>query len=355
MVLVSIIIPIYNSEKYLKQCLDSVLNQTLKNIEILCINNGSSDNSVRIVKSYQEKDSRFKLFTAKEKQNTGYARNIGLENSSGEYIMLLDSDDWFEPTACEEAYNQIKKNNNEILFFNYRRFYEYKNEYKISGYMNSVRDYIEEPNIRLYDIDTNFIGSYHCMAIYKKDFLKKFDIKYSNTLHNQDVPFRIKAILYADTISILDKVLYNYRIQNNKPKKRDFEHIDQYFYNVKKAYTELINCPRKEQFIKRFMIKYIQQVLNRYEHFDTYNPNIAIKKKLFMQIHKILRLFSESYNVDNIENAINADKYKLFYNYSNFYAYYLYGILNNIFSVRNKKNHKIITIFGIKLKFKGSR
>ena len=110
---VSIIIPVYNVEKYIRQALDSVISQTLKDIEIICINDCTPDKSFEIVKEYAENDARFVLFEMESNQGQGIARNRALDIAQGDYIMFLDPDDWLELDACEKAYNQIHKNQNE--------------------------------------------------------------------------------------------------------------------------------------------------------------------------------------------------------------------------------------------------
>ena len=112
---VSVIIPVYNVEKYLHQCLDSVANQTLKDIEIICVNDCSKDNSLDILNEYAKKDSRIKIINFEENKGPGVARNAALDIAQGEYIMFLDPDDWYELNACETAYNQIVENNNDIV------------------------------------------------------------------------------------------------------------------------------------------------------------------------------------------------------------------------------------------------
>ena len=107
---VSIIIPVYNRENYLPKALDSAVNQTLKDIEIICIDDCSTDNSLGILKEYASKDNRIIVLEQKENQGQGVARNRALDIAKGEYIMCLDSDDWLELNACELAYNQISKN-----------------------------------------------------------------------------------------------------------------------------------------------------------------------------------------------------------------------------------------------------
>ena len=102
------IVPVYNVEEYLPECLDSILSQTLTNIEVICIDDGSSDNSVKILKEYENKDKRIKLLFQKN-QGAAVARNAGLKIAEGEYVSILDSDDFFEPDFLEKMYNQCKK------------------------------------------------------------------------------------------------------------------------------------------------------------------------------------------------------------------------------------------------------
>ena len=113
---ISIIVPVYNVEKYLKECLDSLINQTLEDIEIICINDGSTDNSLAILEEYQKKDSRIKVFSQKN-QGVSAARNLGIEKATGEYLTFLDSDDRLELNTCEILYKETIAKNSDFLFF----------------------------------------------------------------------------------------------------------------------------------------------------------------------------------------------------------------------------------------------
>ena len=119
--LISIIIPVYNAEKYLRQCLDSIINQTYTNFEVLLVNDGSTDSSGMICQEYVENDSRFRYF---EKENGGAssARNLGLERSGGAYITFIDSDDWVEPNYLDVLYTALKENDTDVAISTYKRF-----------------------------------------------------------------------------------------------------------------------------------------------------------------------------------------------------------------------------------------
>jgi len=118
---ISVIIPIYNSEKYLKKCLDSVIKQTLKDIEIICIDDGSTDNSKEILREYAKKDKRIVILEQKNKY-AGIARNNGIKIAKGEYIHFLDSDDWLRSkNAYKYLYKQMVKKNVDVIFFQFAK------------------------------------------------------------------------------------------------------------------------------------------------------------------------------------------------------------------------------------------
>lgn len=172
---ISIIIPIYNVERYIRQALDSVINQTLKDIEIICVNDCTPDNSFKIVKEYAAKDSRFILIEQEANQGQGVARNKGIDVATGEYIMFLDPDDWFELDACELAYNQIIKNNNDFILFDLSRFWEEEQEIELDNkYSNTFKHLENKNNINPQDCDFYFLfNAFSVNKIYKKTFLKQ--------------------------------------------------------------------------------------------------------------------------------------------------------------------------------------
>ena len=122
MVKISVIIPVYNVEKYLKECLDSVINQTLKDIEIICVNDGSTDNSLNILENYAKKDNRIIVISQKNKGLSG-ARNTGLKYCSGEYVSFIDSDDYVSKDLFELTYNNAISNNSDLVIFKIASLY----------------------------------------------------------------------------------------------------------------------------------------------------------------------------------------------------------------------------------------
>ena len=168
---ISVIIPVYNVEKYLSECLDSVVNQTLRDIEIICINDGSTDNSLSILKEYASKDSRIKIID-KENQGQGYARKVGLDKASGEYILFCDSDDYYsELIAFEELYNYIEKVKVDVVIFNQIR------NYILEGYIEKIGGIYPQKEKFSY-LDMNNIFAFRVTAwlkLYSRKFLNSYD------------------------------------------------------------------------------------------------------------------------------------------------------------------------------------
>ena len=251
---VSIIIPIYNTDKYLRECLDSAVNQTLKDIEIICLNNGSTDGTAEILKEYEKRYNNVIVIT-REKSYAGVSRNHGLEVATGKYIMFLDSDDWLELDACEQLYNQITQNNNDFVYFN---MFDYLNEQKIKKVINyklkPFNKVFNEKDIKLYELTTPFIsGAEPVYKIYKKSFLDKYDIRFSSERFGEDVPFYVKAIVNAESVSILNKPFYIYRkyLQSSTTTCAS-EHWKDLFTTREKAYRIILASKHKKEFLRIF-------------------------------------------------------------------------------------------------------
>ena len=148
--LISVIVPVYNVEDYLISCMDSIINQTLENIEVICINDGSTDESLKILKEYEKKDERVKVYS-KQNSGQGTARNFGLENAIGEYVLFVDSDDWIDIETCEILYDVAKSKELDLLIFLATNF---DDEIIYNG--NALK-----PKVEVYDIADNVISPAH--------------------------------------------------------------------------------------------------------------------------------------------------------------------------------------------------
>ena len=208
MTLISVLIPIYNGEKHINKCIESIINQTYKNIEIICINDGSSDNTKEILENFQKKDKRIKIIN---KKNSGYGSslNLGIEKAKGNYIAIIESDDNIKNTMFETLLNKMEENDVDIVKAN---FYKVSNTTK----KNTSKYFINKiTNINLFP-QMLLIQPSIWSAIYKKEFLTKNNIKFKETkgASYQDASFHFKTMVLAKNILLLDEPLYYYTTNN---------------------------------------------------------------------------------------------------------------------------------------------
>ena len=213
--MLSVIIPVYNVENYLNECLDSVTNQTLEDMEIICIDDGSTDNSPHILKEYSKKDKRIKIIT-KENGGQATARNLGIKEAQGEYIAFVDSDDFIEPTMFEKLYTKAKDNNLDIAMCKIATYDNQTEEIKdnVWYYMLGVfRDFDKDIfNHKDTKEFTCHIAVTPYNKIYKTTLLKENNILFPEGLIFEDEKFFYDTYLRAKRVSIVDEFLYYYRI-----------------------------------------------------------------------------------------------------------------------------------------------
>lgn len=205
---VSLIIPVFNAEKYLAQCLDSAIRQTLRELEIICIDDGSTDSSAGILERYAARDPRIKVI---HQENGGpgpsSARNRGLDAARGEFIAFMDADDWCEPEMCETAYTQAVQHDAEIAQFN---FYEEENGttrlWKKS--LDETRLFTE-PHDRF--VSAEILALTVWSRIFRRTFLAEQGIRFPEGCTWEDSYFSLLAALSAQRIVHSDAVLYHYR------------------------------------------------------------------------------------------------------------------------------------------------
>ncbi|MCF0146438.1 MAG: glycosyltransferase family 2 protein, partial [Eubacterium sp.] len=202
---VSVIIPVYNAESYLKQCLDSVVNQTLTDIEVICIDDGSTDASYEICKKYASADSRFQLYQQKNLY-AGTARNNGIRHASGDYLIFWDSDDFFELNALEELYKSITKNQADIAVCKAYRFLdEFGKGHIENSYCNMDR--IPEGNVFNRTTNEQFILNFTSSAAWNKmfsrSFIDRWKLEFQPSRTGNDFFFVISALCLAERISIV--------------------------------------------------------------------------------------------------------------------------------------------------------
>ncbi len=321
---ISVIIPVYNAEKYLKECLDSVINQTLKDIEIICINDGSNDNSLQILNKYAIKDSRIKVISRKNK-GVAKARNIGIKKASGTFVCFMDSDDIYPAVdVLETLYNTAVKNNVKIcggefsLFANEDKTLKQDFNPPFEGYIFSKDELI---NYKDYQFDYG----YH-RFLYNRKFLIKNGIFFPNYKRFQDPPFFVNAMLESESFYGMHKITYGYRIGHN--------HIDWSYDKINGLLKGILD---NFKYAKNYNLQKLQHYTycRFLQHYGFINEKLGVFHKL-----KICAM------------ALYCPKLKPFIKKENLNL--PLNLIRIVFSLKNdmRKTHKIITILGLKIKWR---
>ena len=204
--LVSIIIPVYNVEKYLKRCLESVMNQTYKNIEIICINDGSTDRSLKILENYKIQDNRIKVFS-QENKGLSETRNRGINLAEGKYIFFIDSDDWIPNSAIENLIKQITNKSIDVVIGGISKIYK-KNKEDIVLKKEKIEYTLDE--YMAFALKEKKFLAIVCNKMFKKEIISNKNLKFEKGVLYEDFLFTMQYLKECKKIAILDKSIYNY-------------------------------------------------------------------------------------------------------------------------------------------------
>lgn len=231
----SIIVPVYNVEKYLPKCLESLIKQTLKDIEIICVNDGSMDNSLAILKEFASKDSRIRIID-NQHQGVAKTRNTGIEQSTGEYIGFVDSDDYIDIDFFEKLYNSATKSNSDIAIASILKHKNFFNIYN-AKYTKEETAITIQDKIKLCEDKKHFFF-YAWNKIYHSGFIKENNIKFSEGQIYEDVMFAIKALYYSNKIISVYGTKYHY-IEHENSLTKSKDKTGEKEQDLIKAYSEL--------------------------------------------------------------------------------------------------------------------
>ena len=280
---VSVIIPVYNVEYYLRKCLNSIINQTLKDIEIICINDQSTDCSLDILQEYAEKDSRIIIINQKN-LGAGAARNAGLKVARGEYLSFLDSDDFFELNMLEKAYKACSTHNLDFLVFR-SDFYDNDSETYIPQYATIRKDLLPGKRIFTYkdikrDIFNTFVG-WAWDKLYSREFVISNNLLFQEQRTTNDLLFVYTAFVKAKRIMVIDDVLAHHRISLQSSLSRTREQSWRCFYDALLALREEL---KKAGIYEEVEQSYINYSL----HFSLWNLN-TITGPAYKKLYDSLR------------------------------------------------------------------
>ncbi len=335
---VSVIVPVYNVEKYLKKCIESIISQSLKDIEIILVNDGSTDNSLKICQQFSKMDNRIRLIN---KANTGVSdtRNTGIEEATGEYIMFVDSDDWLEKQACEIAYKEAKKEDADSVIFCYYRESSKGNtskdifgKEKIIFDKEDVYNKILIPTLGLTGdrlkkpqrLDT-LVPIY--AKIYKTKIIKEKKIKYMSLdkIPSECLLFNFDYYLQSTRVVYINNYLYHYRRNNFSSITKGYREklFDKWIFWIEymRKRKELKNKELLKAFYSRICFSVIPLSGN------------TIKKRKFIELYK------------EMKKILNNPYYKEAYNYLEFnylpihwkvYFYFAKNRLTFLFCILSK-------------------
>lgn len=251
---VSIIIPIYNAEKFLSQCLDTVINQTYKNLEIILVNDGSKDNSYTLCKQYQKQDSRIILLSYTN-HGASYARNKGLENSTGDYVVFVDADDSIDKNYIEAFMKVVMDNEYDLVFCGYKEIENGINNIVLTGKEKKELTGILKKDYK--NIEKFLITPW--VKLYKNNIIKNHKIEFpEDFIIAEDQVFNSMYLRYVKTYKYIDKPLYNYKKQNNNSLTsiRNIKafNCDLKFLKIKKIFFEEMEIEERERLLGEWAI-----------------------------------------------------------------------------------------------------
>ena len=288
---VSVIVPVYNVEKYLEKCLNSLVNQTLDNIEIIIVNDGTKDNSEEIIKKFMEKYPQKIVYLKKEHGGLSDARNYGMPYAKGEYIAFLDSDDYVEKDIYKEMYELAKKENSDMVECNF--LWEYPNKVRedIGQVYNGKKEMLEKVRVVAWN------------KLIRRSILEKTQIQFPKGLRYEDVEFTYKLIPHLNKVSFLKKPYIHYiqrensiiNVQNERTKEiftvldnvidyyKENNFYDEYKEELEYVYTRYLLCSSllrmvkiKDKDIRKNMLKTTWENLNT--NFPNWKNNKILKK-----------------------------------------------------------------------------
>lgn len=209
----SIIIPIYNVAKYLPKCLDSVLGQSFTDFEVICVNDGSSDDSLSVLEQYAARDARIKVIS---QANGGLsaARNTGSNHSQGDYVFFLDSDDWIEPEALKILSEKLS--DEDMVCFSGRRYIEAENKYEEPDKMELESDISGWDYYQKHALESRkFAFVCVVLRLYRRQFLQENDLKFTEGIYHEDNMFTPVVCYYAKKVKVIPDCLYDYRVRRD--------------------------------------------------------------------------------------------------------------------------------------------
>lgn len=318
----SIIVPVYGVEKYIDKCLNSLVKQSLKEIEVIVVNDGTKDNSQKIIDKYVKKyPDKIKSYI-KENGGQGSARNYGLKKATGEYIGYVDSDDFVEKDMYKKLYNKAKENNYDIVVCgNYNVSEDYQNK-NIDAFINNYNT----------DLENIFFGKMAVWnKIYKRNILIKNKLEFKEKVWYEDLAFTLKAIMNSNTFAFIDEPLYDYLIRegstmNNSNVQRNLEILD--------AFNDILSYikhNKKEEYFSKIEFLAIDHIyISAIVRVLKADADDKVKRETINKLIDYMNTSFPNYKNNKYINTLSKNR-KIIYKLINIK---MYGLINLIFKVK---------------------
>jgi len=270
---VSVIVPVYGVEKYLRKCLDSLVNQTLEDIEIIVINDGTKDNSQDIIDDFKKKHPKKIISIIKENEGLSITRNIGTNLATGEYLIYIDSDDWVDLTMLEKMYNRAKEKKSDIVISDYYEVFEHEDK---KNYCKGIDENISDSIYKSF-----IVSSVRAWGkLFKKSYLKKTKLSFLENRVYEDVATIPCHVIFKPSISSVEEPLYYYLIREGSIMKQQvynkkLEDIFFSIFNLQKVLKSNKNFKNYEEELEYLYIFHLlHDATLRFIKFDNYSENV---------------------------------------------------------------------------------
>lgn len=293
---ISIVIPVYNVEKYLAECLDSCINQTLEDIEIICVDDASPDNSIKILEEYQQRDSRIKIIRHEKNKNLGAARNTGLANATGEYIWFVDSDDYIDIKACQILYDAIKEFDVDMLCFSAIQFLDINKERKFyypKHFQGVQINKIYHPKTNWKEINFYNLNVIVPGYLIKRNIIQKF--RFREGVFYEDQDFTPILMASVNSFCYIPYTAYFYRVNLNSTTQVPLTQkvLEDYIAAIINLSEFVLqnNIPEKH-FLYTHFVQRLEGSFYRYKSNSNLNPRnidslIGLRKKYQKDLNKL--------------------------------------------------------------------
>lgn len=307
---ISVIIPVYNSDDYLCECLDSLVSQTFIDFEVICIDDGSTDKSKVILEDYSNRDIRFNVFS-QENSGPAVARNNAIDKANGEYLLFLDSDDWLESDTLEKLYNTACSNNSELVLFN--AIEHYKDNVTRERIYHIHADESTDFEEFSFDYNNNInlvMNGYHivCTKLHRKMFIDDNNIRFKKYGQFEDIYFHIKSMICAKRISYNPEIFYHYRRTQEDSRQNTTISTNKSFV-LFSIFDEVEELLEEYNLSKKLHINFIRFKIN-----ETYNIFNNIKDEYMDELYDITHDEFIKMDLKNDEILRLPVNHQIFYN-----------------------------------------